>query len=58
MKPLYVHRTRECVLLASEIKAIRASGLYRDSVNWRVAARYLELLDLHSPRMRLGTASV
>ena len=41
VKPLFVHRGREQVLFASEIKAIRASGLYRGGVNWRVASRFL-----------------
>lgn len=41
IKPLYRHSSTDCVLLASEIKSIRASGLYQDSTNWGVAARYL-----------------
>ncbi|HSE58496.1 MAG TPA: asparagine synthase (glutamine-hydrolyzing) [Nitrospiraceae bacterium] len=41
VKPLFVHRQREYVLLASEIKAIRASGLYRGGVNWTIASRFL-----------------
>ena len=41
IKPLYRFRSADCVLLASEIKSIRASGLYQGSTNWGVAARYL-----------------
>jgi asparagine synthase (glutamine-hydrolysing) len=41
VKPLFVHRDREQVLFASEIKSIRASGLYRGGVNWRVASSFL-----------------
>jgi len=41
IKPLYMYANAECVLLASEIKAIRASGLYRDRTNWATAARFL-----------------
>ncbi len=41
IKPLYRFRGGGCVLLASEIKSIRASGLHKGSTNWGVAARYL-----------------
>jgi asparagine synthase (glutamine-hydrolysing) len=41
MKPLYHYADRDHVMLGSEIKAIRASGLYRDAINWRTASRYL-----------------
>ena len=41
VKPLFVNHQRDCVLFASEIKAIRASGLYRGGMNWRVASRFL-----------------
>lgn len=41
VKPLYVHRQKDHVLLASEIKAIRASGWYRGGVNWTTASRFL-----------------
>ena len=41
VKPLYVHRQRDQVLFVSEIKAIRASGLYQGGVNWKVASRFL-----------------
>jgi asparagine synthase (glutamine-hydrolysing) len=41
IKPLYRHVTRDYVLLASEIKSIRASGLYRSGPNWGRAARFL-----------------
>ena len=41
MKPLYHYADRDHVMFASEIKAIRASGLYRGGINWRTASRYL-----------------
>jgi asparagine synthase (glutamine-hydrolysing) len=41
MKPLFHYVDREHVVFASEIKAIRASGLYRAAINWRTASRYL-----------------
>ena len=41
VKPLFMYRQREQVLFASEIKAIRASGLYQGGINWKVASRFL-----------------
>jgi asparagine synthase (glutamine-hydrolysing) len=41
VKPLFVHRGQDCWLLASEIKAIVASGLYPRATNWQVAADFL-----------------
>ena len=41
IKPLYHYSGGGHVLLASEIKSIRASGLYRGSTNWQTASRYL-----------------
>lgn len=41
IKPLYRYQGADCVLFASEIKAIRASGAYRSETNWRVAADFL-----------------
>lgn len=41
VKPLFVHRRGDYVLFASEIKAIRASGVYRGGINWTVASRFL-----------------
>jgi len=41
VKPLFVHRAKDCWLLASEIKAILASGLYQRATNWQVAADFL-----------------
>src|SRR5439155_996159 len=41
IKPLYRYQSAGAVLLASEMKAIRASGLYTSATNWRTAARYL-----------------
>jgi asparagine synthase (glutamine-hydrolysing) len=41
VKPLYRCRTSREVLLASEIKAIRASGVYDGGPNWSTVARLL-----------------
>ena len=41
MKPLYRYGDRTRTLFGSEIKAIRASGLYQGGTNWRTASRYL-----------------
>jgi len=41
IKPLYTLIGDGYVVLASEIKAIRASGLYRDQINRKVIAAYL-----------------
>jgi asparagine synthase (glutamine-hydrolysing) len=39
-KPLYRYQTNGHVLIASEIKAILASGHYRGGVNWNSASRF------------------
>lgn len=41
IKPLYRCVTRERMLFASEIKAIRASGSYTSATNWAVASDFL-----------------
>src|SRR5262249_28280723 len=41
IKPLYCYRDKSHVLFASEIKAIRASGLYQGDINWKIASRFL-----------------
>ena len=41
IKPLYHHRGPDHLLFASEIKAIRASGLYRSAPDWATAAAFL-----------------
>lgn len=41
IKPLFVFRGQRCVLFASEIKAILASGAYGARTNWRVASDFL-----------------
>jgi len=41
VKPLFCYRAKDHILFASEIKAIRASSLYRGEVNWKIAARFL-----------------
>jgi asparagine synthase (glutamine-hydrolysing) len=41
VKPLFVHRGKDCWLLASEVKAILASGVYNRETNWQVAADFL-----------------
>jgi len=41
VKPLFYYRTNRYALFGSEIKAIRASGLYQGEVNWKVASKFL-----------------
>src|SRR5437588_8322755 len=41
VKPLFVHRGKDCWLLASEVKAILASGVYVRETNWQVSADFL-----------------
>jgi asparagine synthase (glutamine-hydrolysing) len=41
IKPLYVHEGPDAIVLASEIKAIHASGMYKMRENWPVISRYL-----------------
>lgn len=41
IKPLYVYHGDDVVILASEIKAIQASGQYTARANWPVINRYL-----------------
>ncbi len=41
VKPLFYHRTNRYALFASEIKAVRASGLYQGGVNWKIASKFL-----------------
>lgn len=41
IKPLFWHQARDHLLFASEIKAIRASGLYHSAPDWPTAAGFL-----------------
>lgn len=41
IKPLFVHRNKQHILFASEIKAIRASGLYASETDWETVADFL-----------------
>ena len=41
VKPLYRHRTADALYMASEIKAIRASGAYKWATNWTAAGELL-----------------
>lgn len=41
IKPLYRYSDGRYTLLASEIKSIRASGVYHGGTNWQIASRYL-----------------
>jgi len=41
IKPLYVHQGPDAIVLASEIKAIQASGFYKMRENWPVISRYV-----------------
>ncbi len=40
MKPLFIHDSNDGFLIASELKSIRASGSYRDTLNLGVCARF------------------
>jgi asparagine synthase (glutamine-hydrolysing) len=53
VKPLYRYRTGDAVYLASEIKAIRASGHYRGGPNWRQVSHFL--VDPQINRWHTGT---
>lgn len=46
VKPLFIHRSDSHIVLASEIKAVVASGFWRDGIDKDVVARYLVLGDL------------
>ena len=41
IKPLYYFRSKDQLIIASEIKAIAASGYYSPAPNWSIAANYL-----------------
>jgi asparagine synthase (glutamine-hydrolysing) len=41
IKPLFVYEAPDIVILASEIKAIHASGVYAHGENWQSIGRYL-----------------
>ncbi len=41
VKPLYRYRSGPVLFWASEIKAIRASGAYREAIDWETAANFL-----------------
>jgi len=41
IKPLFCYRDRDCILFASEIKAIRASGLYAGGPNWPTVSGFM-----------------
>lgn len=43
IKPLYYYKLPYCILFASEIKAILASGHYRETQNWKVISKFLLL---------------
>lgn len=54
-KPFFYYRTNRFILFASEIKAIRASGLYQGDVNWKVAAKFLLQGELNDAEERFLT---
>lgn len=55
VKPFFYHRTERYALFASEIKAIRASGLYQGGVNWKVASKFLLQEELNDGEDRFYT---
>lgn len=60
VKPLYYHRTPERTIFASEVKAIRDSGLIEPRVNWSVVSRWLlaDRLDVDTSTFIAGISSV
>lgn len=55
IKPLFYYRTNRYGLFASEIKAIRASGLYQGGVNWKIASKFLLQGELNDGEERFFT---
>ena len=55
VKPLFYYRTNRYALFASEIKGIRASGLYQGGVNWKVASKFLLDGELNDDEERFFT---
>lgn len=41
IKPMFLHRSKRAILIASEIKALSASGLVERGTDWSVAADFL-----------------
>jgi len=60
VKPLYRYRNASLVCVASEIKAIRASGTYTDAIDWERASHFLYLgqLDDRDETFYAGIAQV
>lgn len=50
IKPLFMHSTGQHIILASEIKALRATGLVPRDVQWSVAADFLLRFKLDGSR--------
>jgi asparagine synthase (glutamine-hydrolysing) len=55
VKPFFYYRTSRYALFASEIKAIRASGLYQGGINWKVASKFLLQGELNDDEERFFT---
>ena len=55
VKPFFYYRTDRYALFASEIKALRASGLYQGEVNWKVASKFLLQGELNDDEERFFT---
>ena len=55
VKPLFYYRTNRYALFGSEIKAIRASGLYQGGVNWKVASKFLLQGEINDDEERFFT---
>lgn len=55
VKPFFYYRTNRYALFASEIKAIRASGLYQGGVNWKAASKFLLQGELNDDEERFFT---
>lgn len=50
IKPLYMHRSPDCVLFASEVRALLASGLVRRQLDRQTLDQYLAYQTTPSPR--------
>ena len=60
VKPLYIHRGPKFTILASEIKAIRDSGLIEPRVDWQTVSRWLleDHLEVDTSTFVSGISSV
>ncbi|MFI5248056.1 MAG: asparagine synthase (glutamine-hydrolyzing), partial [Nitrospirales bacterium] len=55
VKPFFYYRTDRYALFASEIKAIRASGLYQGGMNWKIVSKFLLQGEINDDEERFYT---